>query len=218
MARHVRKGWVIGIDACMDILPKPYRSNSFGEEAYLGFTAAHAHRLPFVAEAFDVTCTHTLLMHLPDAERALHELIRVTRIGGAVIALGEGDWLPVRSDPVCLALDRVIEKLIFGIKRQGGNPYLGRTLEALFRRVGLIDVQMKQLNQEGASLTGHELLKSGYLEIVRPILEKSMKGGAHLGNTMNGILDDIHHWCRKPGSVLILPRSFSCRGHRAEES
>jgi ubiquinone/menaquinone biosynthesis C-methylase UbiE len=41
---------------------------------------------PFPADAFDITLSHTVLMHVPHPEQALQEMIRVTRPGGWVIA------------------------------------------------------------------------------------------------------------------------------------
>ena len=42
--------------------------------------------LPFEAQSFDVTCSFKVLAHVPEIERALAEMARVTRPGGHVIA------------------------------------------------------------------------------------------------------------------------------------
>jgi ubiquinone/menaquinone biosynthesis C-methylase UbiE len=42
--------------------------------------------LPFDDQSFDVTCSFKVLAHVPDIERALAEMARVTRPGGHVIA------------------------------------------------------------------------------------------------------------------------------------
>jgi ubiquinone/menaquinone biosynthesis C-methylase UbiE len=42
--------------------------------------------LPFADCSFDVTCAFKVLAHIPDIERALSEMARVTRSGGYVIA------------------------------------------------------------------------------------------------------------------------------------
>lgn len=44
-----------------------------------------AFEAPLPDESFDVTLSHALLMHIPEPERALAEMIRVTRNGGLVI-------------------------------------------------------------------------------------------------------------------------------------
>ena len=45
-----------------------------------------ATELPFDDRTFDVTCSFKVLAHIPDVERALSEMARVTRSGGHVIA------------------------------------------------------------------------------------------------------------------------------------
>jgi ubiquinone/menaquinone biosynthesis C-methylase UbiE len=45
-----------------------------------------ATELPFADESFDVTCSFKVLAHVPEIERALSEMVRVTRTGGFVIA------------------------------------------------------------------------------------------------------------------------------------
>lgn len=42
--------------------------------------------LPFADESFDVTCSFKVLAHVPDIQRALSEMARVTRPGGFLIA------------------------------------------------------------------------------------------------------------------------------------
>src|SRR5438034_588830 len=42
--------------------------------------------LPFPDESFDVTCSFKVLAHVPEVERALSEMLRVTRRGGHVVA------------------------------------------------------------------------------------------------------------------------------------
>jgi ubiquinone/menaquinone biosynthesis C-methylase UbiE len=45
-----------------------------------------ATELPFEDASFDVTCSFKVLAHVPDVERALREMARVTRPGGYVLA------------------------------------------------------------------------------------------------------------------------------------
>jgi ubiquinone/menaquinone biosynthesis C-methylase UbiE len=42
--------------------------------------------LPFGDGSFDVTCSFKVLAHIPDIEKALSEMARVTRVGGHVLA------------------------------------------------------------------------------------------------------------------------------------
>jgi ubiquinone/menaquinone biosynthesis C-methylase UbiE len=51
------------------------------------FTHAEATAAPFDDNSFDVAFAHAVLMHLPEPERALAEMIRVTKPGGLVITV-----------------------------------------------------------------------------------------------------------------------------------
>ncbi|HVW26138.1 MAG TPA: methyltransferase domain-containing protein [Polyangiaceae bacterium] len=48
--------------------------------------------LPFSDASFDVTCSFKVLAHVPDVERALSEMLRVTRPGGHVLAEFYNPW------------------------------------------------------------------------------------------------------------------------------
>jgi ubiquinone/menaquinone biosynthesis C-methylase UbiE len=50
------------------------------------FHEGSIYETPFAGGSFDVTLIHTVLMHVPHAEKALQEMIRVTRPNGLVIA------------------------------------------------------------------------------------------------------------------------------------
>jgi ubiquinone/menaquinone biosynthesis C-methylase UbiE len=52
----------------------------------LDVTRAPATALPFADRSFDVTCSFKVLAHVPEIERALSEMARVTRPGGIMLA------------------------------------------------------------------------------------------------------------------------------------
>ncbi|HYP87495.1 MAG TPA: methyltransferase domain-containing protein [Polyangiaceae bacterium] len=52
----------------------------------LDVTLGSATELPFADNQFDVTCSFKVLAHVPDIEKALAEMARVTRPGGMVLA------------------------------------------------------------------------------------------------------------------------------------
>lgn len=57
----------------------------------VNFVPADALDLPAKDGSFDVTWCQTVLMHVPDPDKALDEMIRITRPGGTVAAT-EPDW------------------------------------------------------------------------------------------------------------------------------
>jgi ubiquinone/menaquinone biosynthesis C-methylase UbiE len=68
-----------GIDLSPGMLEK---ARGRGLSVYEGSVTA----LPFDDASFDVTCSFKVLAHVPDIERALSEMARVTRPGGVVLA------------------------------------------------------------------------------------------------------------------------------------
>ena len=68
-----------GVDLSPGMLEK-------ARERGLDVVLGSATELPFADESFDVTCSFKVLAHVPEIERALSEMVRVTRRGGTVLA------------------------------------------------------------------------------------------------------------------------------------
>jgi ubiquinone/menaquinone biosynthesis C-methylase UbiE len=105
---------------------------------------------PFADHSFDATLTHTVLMHIPYPEKALQEMIRVTREGGLVIAceanrnahtamlhIDETD----HQETTPLELFQTINR---GIReRTGVDHNIGMKLPVLMHKAGLKHVQIR---------------------------------------------------------------------------
>lgn len=101
--------------------------------------AGDALHLPFPAASMDITLCHFLLLWLPDPVAALREMRRVTRPGGAVLALAEPDYGGRIDHPESLVkLGRLQAESLRG---QGANPLMGRALAASFARAGFSQVE-----------------------------------------------------------------------------
>ena len=59
--------------------------------------------LPYASAIFDITFCHFLLLWIPQPVSALREMKRVTRAGGAVLALAEPDYISRIDKPAALA-------------------------------------------------------------------------------------------------------------------
>jgi SAM-dependent methyltransferase len=111
-------------------------------------TCGDALALPFYDKSFDVTFCHYLLLWVADPLRALLEMKRLTRPGGAILALAEPDYAGRVDRPEALApLGRWQSE---SLRRQGANPDLGSHLANLFAQAGLKIVETGTLGgQEG---------------------------------------------------------------------
>ncbi len=89
--------------------------------------------LSFRDETFDVVICNYFFLWLDEPFKALIEMIRVCKVGGYVVALGEpdyGGWLEYPE----LELGK---KHYSSLKKQGANPEIGRILLPLFESTNL---------------------------------------------------------------------------------
>ena len=104
------------------------------------FHVGDATDLPFEDDSFDAANTHAVLMHVPDTEKTLSEVMRVLKPGG-VLASREmitqasfvGPEDAVRSEAWAT----------FGnlIRARGGHPNMGRNLKSVFVDAGFVNVR-----------------------------------------------------------------------------
>lgn len=94
--------------------------------------------LPFPDNSFDVCRSETVLVHVPDPQRAVEEMARVTRPGGRVGALEIDEGSFVLDHP-----DQQLTRTILSAYCDSMNcGWVGRQLPRLFRQAGLADVSV----------------------------------------------------------------------------
>jgi len=121
---------VVGLDIDAGLLE--VGRHTAGEVALI---QGDAHALPFAEGAFDVVLCHYLLLWLADPARAVVEMARVVRPGGAVLACAEPDYGGRVDHPAELA--RLGQLQAESLRRQGADPEAGRRLGELFAGAGL---------------------------------------------------------------------------------
>ncbi len=110
-------------------------------------TCGDALSLPYFDNCFDITFCHFLLLWVSDPERALHEMKRVTREGGYILALAEPDY--------SARVDKPAELAVLGrwqtesLQKQGANPSLGGKLAELFYKAGIALVETGAIESQG---------------------------------------------------------------------
>ena len=113
--------------------------------------AGDAHRLPYADQAFDISFFHFVLLWLKDPVAALVEARRVTRVGGAVLALAEPDYSRRIDKPASLAPLGI--RQTEALRAQGASPELGAKLPELFRAAGLSVMESGQIAQQDGTAT-----------------------------------------------------------------
>ena len=103
------------------------------------FTQGDAHQIPYPSHSFDISMCHFLLLWVANPLCVVAEMARVTRPGGAVLALAEPDYGGRIDHPAGLAAlgPRQSESL----RLQGADPLMGRKLAGIFHQAGLQDIE-----------------------------------------------------------------------------
>ncbi|MBN2548128.1 MAG: class I SAM-dependent methyltransferase [Anaerolineales bacterium] len=109
-------------------------------------TQGDAHSLPYASGSFDLTFCHFLLLWLNSPVEAVAEMGRVTRPGGAVLALAEPDYGGRIDYPSDLNILGVWQKQ--ALMDQGAVPLIGRQLAEIFLAARLKDVEYGVLGGE----------------------------------------------------------------------
>ena len=91
--------------------------------------------LPYPNESFDIVYCHFLLLWVRDPLQALHEMKRVTKPGGHVIAFAEPDYSQRIDEPQ--ELKELGGWQAESLKRQGADPGFGARLAESFFEAGI---------------------------------------------------------------------------------
>jgi SAM-dependent methyltransferase len=123
----------------------------FAESPYAAsFVRGEVHHAPLRDRSFDVTIAHLVLMHVPDPELVLREMLRVTRPGGLLNACdanrnGHNALLHIEEtdEQETLAVE-VFQAVNRSIRRESGVDYnIGMKTPFLMHRMGLEKVQAR---------------------------------------------------------------------------
>ena len=128
-------GHVTGVDFSESLIAEAKRRAARRNQS-VTFEIGDAQSMRFPDNTFDVVRTERMLMHVPDAERALSEMSRVLRRGGRM-AVVDFDWESQFYDsPYKETTRKIALSFCDGLR----NGWIGRRLPRLFREVGMADV------------------------------------------------------------------------------
>ena len=163
-------GEVIGIDYDAEMIAiAQQRANDAGISDFVKHQQRDAAKLPFENQYFDACRSERLFQHVPDPEKILAEMVRVTKPGGWIVI--------VDSDHSSESVDTLETELAWKIRKfsldRFVNGYAGRQLYRLLRQQNLSDLvvdifpvyvtdyQLARLFMV-ADRTEKEALESGY--------------------------------------------------------
>jgi ubiquinone/menaquinone biosynthesis C-methylase UbiE len=162
---------------------------------------ANGFHLPFAHSSFSTACCHYFLLWVADPLLALLEMKRVTRPGGAILALAEPDYGGRIDYPSPLAEIGGFQTL--ALCHQSADPLIGRKLSSLFHQSGLRSIEVGVLGGQWAKPPSKEELISEW-----KILENDLQGmfpQARLADLKN---QDQQAW-QSGERILFVPTFFA---------
>lgn len=154
--RWLPTGRVTGVDVDPELLARG-RARLAEEGLAVELRAGSAVALPLADGAVDMAYARFLFQHLSEPERALAEMIRVTRPGGRVVVVDTDDGgLVVHPAPEGLAA--LLDASARAQRARGGDRFVGRKLGALLARAGLVEVRHEARLLTTASVSPADLV------------------------------------------------------------
>ena len=156
--------------------------------------------LPYASASFDVVFCHFLLLWTSHPLKILREMRRVTRQGGAVLALAEPDYGGrIDYPPELSVLGRWQAE---ALRQQGADPEMGRKLSGLFTEAGIQQIETGVLGGEW------NMSRPDEWEQEWAVLESDLTGRVPLKNLQNIKKTDLY--ARQRGErVLFVPTFFA---------
>ena len=121
-------GRLVGLDAS-EVMIAEARRRAKALHVPVSFEVGDVQALSFPNATFDVCRAERLLEHLPDAERALTEMVRVTRTGGRIVVF-DFDWDTLIIDHPDKETTRTI---VLSYSDAMRNGWIGRQLPRLLK-------------------------------------------------------------------------------------
>lgn len=134
-------GEVVGVDYDAQMVTRANeRAREAGVQAWVSHIESDATTLPFDDGSFHSCRSDRVFQHLTDPERALDEMIRVTRPGGWIV-LADPDQGTASIDTPHFEIERTLMRL--RAEQMFHNPFAGRRHHGTFVRRGLQEISME---------------------------------------------------------------------------
>ena len=205
LAKAIEPGELHGIDMEESQIMIARASAAAGGHHNTTFHVGDATDLPFDDDYFDAVNTHAVLMHIPDTEGTLSEVMRVLKTGG-VLASRE-----MITEASFVGPEDAVDKSAwdtFGrlISARGGHPNMGRNLKNVFVNAGFVDVEASGSFDFFDSLDDvaffHAFVNQWFLsdEVAGP----ATQFGIATKEQFDKWRDDMDRWDGHPGAIAAI--------------
>ncbi len=197
---------ITGVDASEYMLEAARRLTAGeGLDHTIGYRRGDVYALPFPDESFDAALAITLLGHLDEPDRALRELVRVTRPGGTVLAVDWDQGAVVLSHPDEALTATVIDHYY---RNYVADRWAGRKLLSRFAAAGLRDLRLRSFAVCDRS--------GGYLSIIKFWVAAAVNDGVVSAHEGACWLDELQ--CMLAAGTFVYGLMyFTCYGTKWDE-
>ena len=197
LAKAVHPGRTHGVDLNEEQLGLARRRAQELGLKNLEFHQSNALRLPFPDHHFDAVHCHGFLMHSPCIKEQLTEILRVLKPRG-ILASRDMD-VPTSFITPALLSHKIFGMLAETIRREGGDPWMGRRLKVFFLNAGLEEVETGFGADYFTQPEDVEFLRKFLLEWGLSKEFQLKTGGSDLD--FNRSREQVERWSRHPGAV-----------------
>ncbi|MFF2277955.1 methyltransferase domain-containing protein [Agromyces sp. NPDC058126] len=133
---HTPNGSAVGVDISHAMVREAGERAARESAANVSFRQGDATHLPFETNAFDACRAERVLFHVADRGKAVDEMIRVTRPGGAIVGMEVDGGSTIIDHPN----HQLTQKITDHMTESVAGGWAGRELPRLYRERGLEDV------------------------------------------------------------------------------
>jgi ubiquinone/menaquinone biosynthesis C-methylase UbiE len=133
-------GQVVGLDYDKDMIAEAdRRAERAGVRGWVQHECGDATSLPFESDRFDSVRSERMFQHLTEPERALSEIVRVTRPGGWIV-VADADWSTLSFDTPEFEVEQTLKRFI--VEHGLHSALAGRQLYRMFRQQHLLEISI----------------------------------------------------------------------------
>jgi ubiquinone/menaquinone biosynthesis C-methylase UbiE len=201
----VSPGEVIGLDIDVGQVQQGTERAAALGLSNVRFQAGDVYELPFPDNSFDAVFAHALIEHVNDRERATAEILRVLKPGGiAGIRTTAADG--VLFSPMSDALKRTWEIYLRFRQYNGGDPFLGKNLKSLLRKVGFVDVSWSASYDTWSTPEQvRSFLPVHLVEMTGPRIVEQVTGLGWVGPEHFQVAETaINEWANDPDAIFAV--------------
>jgi SAM-dependent methyltransferase len=184
---------------------RQYLKISTQQTADAFLTQADAFALPYISGIFDICFCHFLLLWVMDPAKAVAEMARVTKPGGAVLAIAEPDYGGRIDYPPELA--QIGQWQQAALRSQAANPEMGRRLAGIFSGLGLNKVETGVLGGQWTAPLSPEDWESEW-SVIQADLQQITQNPS-IFNTIKALKNIDLSACAKGERVLFVPTFYA---------